>query len=162
MAHFVKTGFWAKAKIGLKGWLDLDELIRQVAGGGTFSSITGAPSDNTLLAANLDAKLDVVNTPVALVNAPTMDLTSINQTLSTSEATRTFTISSLSDDITLAVILNTTDATYTFPAGSLTVSEGVASGDNLLVLSGVSGDTYVIGVKKIGSIYYVVSKNFGQ
>jgi len=137
MAHFVKTGFWEKAARGFKGWLNLDDLIESVAG-------------------------SITNNPSALTDGTTIDITSTNSTLTSSAATRTFDISYLGDDMTLVVTLNTTDASYTFPAGSLTVSEGIASGDNILVLSGVSGDKYVIGIKNIGGVYYVVSKNFGQ
>ena len=97
-----------------------------------------------------------------LSDAATVDISAKKATLESSAATRTFTISYSGDDITLVVTLNTTDAVYTFPTGSLCVSEGVASGDNTLTLSGVSGDKYVIGIKKVGSSYYVVSKNFGQ
>lgn len=131
MPYFIKTGYWEKASKSFKGWLNLDDIIRQ--------------------------------TPtVALTDATTIDISAAKQTLASSAATRTFTISYNGDDITLVVTLNTTDAVYTFPTGSLCVSEGVASGDNTLTLSGVSGDKYVIGIKKVGSAYYVVSKNFDQ
>lgn len=104
----------------------------------------------------------LTNTATALTDAATIDLTAIKHTLASSAATRTFTISYTGDDITLVVTLSATSATYTFPATALCVSEGTASGDNLLALSGVSGDKYVIGIKKVGSAYYVASKNFGQ
>lgn len=103
-----------------------------------------------------------VNSATALVDGATIDLTAIKHTLASSSATRTFTISYTGDDISLEVTLSNTAATYTFPATSLCVSEGVASGDNTLSLSGVSGDKYIIAIKKIGSAYYVASKNFGQ
>ena len=101
-------------------------------------------------------------TAVALTDAASMDLTSIKHTLASSSATRTFTISYTGDDITLVVTLSNTGAVYTFPATALCVSDGVASGDNTLTLAGVSGDKYVIGIKKVGSAFYVASKNFGQ
>lgn len=104
----------------------------------------------------------LVNSATVVTDASTMDLTAIKHTLSSSSATRTFTISYTGDDITLIVTLSNTAAVYTFPATSLCVSDGVSSGDNTLTLAGVSGDKYVIGIKKIGSDYYVVSKNFGQ
>lgn len=132
MPYFIKTGFWEKSKKGFKGWLNLDDLIESS------------------------------NSVVALTDSSTIDITGNINTLTSSSATRTFTISSNSDDITLEVTLNTTDAVYTFPSGSLCVSEGTASGDNTLTLSGTSGDKYIIGIKRIGSIYYVASKNFGQ
>lgn len=141
MAYFIKTGFWEKAAKAPNGWLNLDLLI---------SIVTG------------DLFVTKTNTSVALTDAATMDLSATKQNLTSSAATRTFTISYTGDDITLKIVLNNTAATYTFPAGSLCVSEGIASGDNTLSLSGTSGDTYIIGIKKIGSNYYVVSKNFGQ
>ncbi len=162
MPTFIKTGFWEKQEKGFKGWLNLDRLIASLAGGGSFASLTGQPTDNTALAVDLDAKLDIVNDSVALVNSATMDLTSAKHTLSTSSATRTFTISYTGDDITLIVTLSAVSSTFTFPATSLCVSEGVATGNNTFPLAGVSGDKYVIGVKKVGSDYYVACKNFGQ
>lgn len=110
----------------------------------------------------LALKQDLVNSSSALIDSATMDLTAIKHTLASSSATRTFTISYTGDDITLVVTLSNTAATYTFPATSLCVADGVASGNNTLALAGVSGDKYVIAIKKIGSDYYVVSKNFGQ
>lgn len=137
MATFIKTGFWEKAQYGFKGWLNLDQLIESIAG-------------------------SISSNAVALTDGASINITARNQTLSSSASTRTFTISYIGDDITLVVTLANTAATYTFPSGSLCVSEGIASGDNTLSLSGVSGDKYVIGIKKIGSDYYVISKNFGQ
>lgn len=110
----------------------------------------------------LDAKLAHTIAATALTDAASMDLTTAKHTLASSSATRTFTISYAGDDITLEVTLSATSATYTFPATARCVSEGVASGDNTLSLSGVSGDKYIIAIKKIGSAYYVASKNFGQ
>jgi hypothetical protein len=62
----------------------------------------------------------------------------------------------------MEVVLNATSATYTFPSNSLTVSEGVATGDNTLLLAGISGDKYLIGIKNVNNTYYIVAKNFGQ
>jgi hypothetical protein len=120
--------------------------------------------NNTLSPARVANALDgiLINSAIALVDASTMDLTETKHTLASSSATRTFTISYTGDDITLEVTLSNTAATYTFPAAALCVSEGVASGDNTLALSGVSGDKYIIAIKKMGSAYYVVAKNFGQ
>lgn len=132
------------------------------SGGGTWGSITGTLPDQTDLNTALTARQLLVNSATALTDAASMDLTAIKHTLTTSSATRTFTISYTGDDITLIVTLNAVTSTFTFPAGSLTVSEGVASGDNTCVISGASGDKYVIAIKKVGSVYYVVAKNFGQ
>lgn len=113
-------------------------------------------SGGTLTATGIDY------TPNALTDASSMALTHPVHTLTTSSATRTFTISYTGNDITIELILNTTGSVFTFPASSLCVSEGVASGDNTCTLAGVSGDKYVIAIKKIGSNYYVACKNFGQ
>lgn len=131
-------------------------------GGGTWGSITGTLSSQTDLQNALNAKQALVNSATALVDAASMDLTAIKHTLATSSATRTFTISYTGDDIALEVTLSATSSTFTFPATSLCVSDGLATGDNTLPLAGVSGDKYIIAIKKIGSAYYVVSKNFGQ
>lgn len=141
MAHYIKTGFWEKAQKGALGWLHLERLITDTISGQFLP----------------------VSTPdTTITDAATMDVASAKETLTSSAATRTFTISYPGDDSTIEVILNTTSATYTFPANSLCVSEGVASGDNTLELSGTSGDHYIIGIKNMGSTYYVVAKNFGQ
>lgn len=107
-------------------------------------------------------KLSIVNDPVALVDAASMQLTAAKHTLSTSSATRTFTITYTGDNITIEVTLNATSSTFTFPLTTLCISEGVASGDHNMSLSGVSGDRYIIEVKKIGSNYYAAVKNFKQ
>lgn len=120
---------------------------------------TGTSTSKYVSPSTLQGKDD---TAVALVDASSMALTGPKHTLSSSSATRTFTISFVGDDITLIVTLSNTAATYTFPAAALCVSEGTASGDNTCALSGVSGDKYVIAIKKVGSAYYVVCKNFGQ
>jgi len=162
MPVFIKTGFWEKSIKGSKGWLDLERLISSIGTSAVWGTVTGTLSNQTDLQSALDAKQPSVNSSVALVDASTMDLTATKQTLSSSSATRTFTISFTGDDITLEVTLSAASAVYTFPATSLCVSEGVASGDNTLTLSGVSGDKYIIGIKKIGNNYYIVAKNFGQ
>lgn len=130
--------------------------------GGTWGGITGTLSDQTDLNTALGNRQLLVNSATALTDAASMDLTAIKHTLTTSSATRTFTISYTGDDITLEITLNTTASTLTFPATSLCVSEGVPSGDNTCALTGTSGDKHIIAIKKIGSAYYVVAKNFGQ
>lgn len=120
----------------------------------------GAPDQNAVFDA-LALKAALINAAVVLTDGATIDLTAIKHTLSTSSS-RTFTISYTGDDITIELTLSATSATQTFPAAALCVSDGLATGDNTLPLAGVSGDKYVIAIKKIGSAYYVVSKNFGQ
>jgi hypothetical protein len=149
-------------KIKFKNFLGtIESFLRNdatVARNYQFQDRDGTIADNTDLA----LKQSLVNAATALTDGTTIDLTAIKHTLASSSATRTFTISYTGDDITVEVTLSATSATYTFPATSLCVSEGVASGDNTLALSGVSGDKYIIGIKKVGSAYYVASKNFGQ
>jgi hypothetical protein len=142
--------------------LETDTLNAKIGDGLTAWNSLAYFVDVPTITSALALKQNLVNTEVALVDAASMDLTAIKHTLSSSSATRTFTISYTGDDITLVVTLSAVSATYTFPATSLCVSEGVASGDNTLALAGSSGDKYIIGIKKIGSAYYVVSKNFGQ
>lgn len=141
MPHFIKTGFWEKSQKGALGWLNLERIIADVIGG-PYQQVT--------------------NTAVALTDAAEIDLSATKHTLTSSSSTREFTISYIGDDITLEVTLNAISAIYTFPVGSLCVSEGLSLGDNLLELAGNSGDKYIIGIKNIDGNYYIVSKNFGQ
>lgn len=152
-------------------------------GTGTVTAVTGTTnritsSGGATPAINIDAAYDaaitaeiaaavalrqlLINSATALTDASSMDLTAIKHTLTTSSATRTFTISYTGDDITLEVTLNTTSSVFTFPATSLCVSDGTASGDNTCTINAASGDKIIIAIKKIGSAYYVVAKNFGQ
>lgn len=169
-------GSWGSITGTLSDQTDLNTALtaRLLLAGGTMSGniamgtnkVTGLGAGS----ANGDAiryeqhilKQDLANSATSITDASTMDLTAIKHTLTTSSATRTFTISYTGDDITLEVTLNAISSTFTFPATSLCVSEGIASGDNLLSLSGVSGDKYMIAIKKVGSNYRVVCKNFGQ
>lgn len=155
-----------KDKTGSDGivnkWRDVDANEIKTVVNANDALITAAQADADAAQTTANAALPKVNAATALVDAASMDLTAAKHTLASSSATRTFTISYTGDDITLEVTLTNTAATYTFPATALCVSEGTASGDNTLSLSGVSGDKYIIGIKKIGSAYYVASKNFGQ
>lgn len=140
MPYFIKTGLWEKSTKGFKGWLNLEEIFNEL-----FSE-----------------KLNITNPAIALTDAATIDLSTAKHTLISSSAARTFTISYPGDDITLEVTLNNTLAVYTFPVTALGVSEGVATGDNTITLTGSSSNKYIIGIKKIGNAYYVVSKNFSE
>ncbi len=104
----------------------------------------------------------ILNTTTALSDTSTIDIATTKNSLASSSATRTFTISYAGDYMTIEVTLSAVSAIYTFPSASLCVSDGISSGDNTLTLAGISGDKYVIAIEKIGSVYYVVSKNFGQ
>ena len=102
------------------------------------------------------------DTAVALTDAATIDITGPKHTLSCSLG-RTFTISHAGDDIVLVITLSATSATFTFPAAALCVADGTASGDNTLVITGAtSGDKHLIAIAKVGSSYFVGSKNCGQ
>jgi len=141
MPTFIKTGFWEKVTKGAKGWLNLDQLIQSI-----FTTEQSTPS-----------------TVTALTDAATIDVATTVNSLSSSSATRTFTISYTGDVTEIEVTLVNTAATYTFPATALCInSDGTASGDNTATLAGASGDKYLIMTNKIGSNYYVIIKNFGQ
>lgn len=133
MPTFIKAGFWEKADKSYKGWLNLDLSF-----------------------------LKILNSSVSLTDSSTITISGIKHTLTTSDATKTVDISYSGDCSMLEVILNTTSSVFTFPIGTLCVADGVASGDNTLTLSGVSGDKYVIGIMNIGGNYSVASRNFGQ
>ena len=137
MPIFIKTGFWEKASKAPKEWLNLDLIL-----GSIFQKI--------------------VNATTVIEDSSTIDVSAIKQSLETSESAITVDISYLGDDSTIELTLNAASSILTFPVTALCVSEGVASGDNLLALSGVSGDKYIIGIKKIGTAYYIIAKNFGQ
>lgn len=159
------------SELAVAGALAGTELVEVVQGGVNKKTTTqdianlssgGVSSVNGRTGAVVGVQ-DTVNTAVAITDAASMDLTAIKHTLTTSSATRTFTISYTGDDISLKVILNATSSVFTFPAGALCVSEGIASGNNTCPLSGVSGDAYVIAIKHWGSsVYTVVCKNTGQ
>jgi hypothetical protein len=123
-----------------------------------LKNIIDSKGNNTELA----LKQALVNSAVALTDGATIDLTATKHTLASSAATRTFTISYTGDDIVMVVTLSATSAVYTFPATALCVSDGVASGDNTCTIEGISGDKHIFAIKKIGSNYYVVAKNFLQ
>lgn len=128
----------------------------------TIATALGLKADTTFVQTELALKQSLINAAVVITDASTMDITAIKNTLTTSSATRTFTISYTGDDIALEVTLNATSSVFTFPASALCVSEGVSSGDNTCTLAGVSGDKHIFAIKKIGSAYYVAAKNFTQ
>ena len=116
MPTFIKNGYWEKLKRGYDRWLNLDDLIL---------SITSIYQKGK-------------NTPVVLTDASSIDIASVSNVLTTSSATRTFTISYVGDAAILEVTLNATNSVFTFPLNSLCVSDGTASGDNTLSLPGIS------------------------
>jgi len=152
--------------VGTIAATDVQAAIAEVAaeaGGGTIASqatVNAGTNDTEIISPLKAAKLN--RDAIALTDTSTIDLTGAKHTLASSSGTRTFTISHIGEFITIEVTLSTTTATYTFPAAALCTSEGSASGNNTLALSGVSGDKYLIISQSIGSNYYIVAKNFGQ
>lgn len=121
-----------------------------------------APSQNAVFDA-LALKKDIANTASALTDGGSIDITGTKHTLTTDEATITFSQSYTGDFANIDVTFNTTAATWTFPAGSLCVVEGSASGNNTATVSGVSGDKIVISIWFVAaSNYRIAIKNFGQ
>lgn len=105
---------------------------------------------------------DKDDTAVALVDGATIDITGPKHTLATATG-RTFTISHAGDDIILVITLSATSATFTFPAGSSCVADGgSATGTSLTITGATSGDRHVVAIIKVGSSYFVASKNVGQ
>ncbi len=99
---------------------------------------------------------------VALTDGATIDITGPKHTLSTALG-RTFTISHAGDHGTIDILLSATSATFTFPATALCVYAGSGSGDNTLIVTGVtSGDHIMVGWIKQGSYYRVTGVNFRQ
>lgn len=128
-----------------------------------ISGLTQAQADALYASiSNLALKQNLIITETALVDGATIDLAQQNNVLATSRSTITFTISNTSTFIYLTITLTGTSLVLTFPANSLCVSDGTASGDNTCTLAGASGDKYEIAIKKRVSTYSVVSKNFGQ
>lgn len=139
---------------------DASETVEGVAEIATQAEVnTGTDDLRIVTALKLKNRDGAVAT---LTDASTTDMTSDKWTWATSSATRTVTFSFTGDKSEGVVTLSAIAATFTMPAACLCVSEGLASGDNLLALSGVSGDKYFISIRKFGSAYYVVCKNFGQ
>ncbi len=100
----------------------------------------------------------------ALTDGASITLTAAKHTLTTDEATITFTDSFTGDFLGIEITLSgITGATWTLPANSLGAYNGVATGTNNIVIAGaVSGDKIIISRWKCGSNYYYVAFNFGQ
>jgi len=102
------------------------------------------------------------NSSSALTDGAAITITGLKHTLTSTQATVTWTLSQTSDFQTTDIILNATSTTWTFPANALCVVDGVASGTNTAALTGVSGDHHIMSIYKDGTNYRVVIKNFGQ
>lgn len=127
----------------------------------TFDGTTGKLIQDGGFTVAQVAKLS--NTASALSDGSSITITGIKHTLTTSQATITFTHSFTGDFANISVTMSTTSAVWTFAAGALCVVEGIASGDNTATISATSGDKIVISIWNIdGTNYRVVCKNFGQ
>jgi hypothetical protein len=119
-------------------------------------------STDTLLA----AKQSLVNAASALSDGAAITLSSIKHTLSTTQATITFTDTYTGDFLSVEVTFNTTEATWTFPTGSKTVyineaGTATTSTTTIVIAGATSGDKLVLSRGLWGSAYYYVVKNFG-
>jgi hypothetical protein len=143
---------------------DVDNVIIYKSGaGGAWGTITGTLSDQTDLQGELDDKANLANTATALSDGSSISITGVKHTLTTTQATITFSDSWVGDFTTISVTFTQTSAVWTFPAGALCVVDGVASGDNTATVTGTSGDKIVLSIWDVdGTNYRVVTKDFGQ
>lgn len=132
------------------------------SGSSAWGGITGTLSNQTDLQAALDAKQAIANSSSSLSDGSSITITGPKHTLTSTQATVTWTLSQAGDFQTTDITLNATSTTWTFPANTLCVVDGVASGNNVAVLSGTSGDHHIMSIYKDGTNYRVVIKNFGQ
>lgn len=125
----------------------------------TFQDRSGTIADDTDLA----LKRSIANTAGALTDGGAITITGTKHTLTTTQATITFSDSFTGDFTDIDVTFNTTAATWTFMAGSLCVVEGSSSGDNTATIAATSGDKIVISIWFVSSgNYRIAIKNFGQ
>lgn len=126
----------------------------------TFQDRDGTIADDTDLA----LKVAITNTAVPLTDGAAITLTATKHTLTTDEATITFTDSFAGDFLGAEIILSgITGATWTFPAGSLCFFMGTATGTNVMTISGaVAGDNIVLSRWNSGNKKHYVAINNGQ
>lgn len=89
MPTFIKTGFWEKAQYGFKGWLNLDQLILQIAGsiggGWPLSGPADVTGDITIQGDSNDLNLigfedvEINSTGSLNINSGTVDINSQQQ-----------------------------------------------------------------------------------
>lgn len=134
----------------------------QGSGSSVWGGITGTLSNQTDLQTALDAKIAISDSYTTLTDGSTVTITGPMHNLTSDESTITWTFSHGTHFQNTDIVLNATTTTWTFPANTLCVVDGVPSGDNTAAMVGVSGDNYAMSIKKNGSTYKVVIKNFGQ
>jgi len=107
-------------------------------------------------------KLAIANTSSSLTDGSAITITGTKHTLTSDEATVTWTLSQTSDFQTTVITLNTATTTYTFPSNTLCRVNGIATGDNTATLVGNSGDIWVMVIYKDGTDYKVAISNWEQ
>lgn len=128
----------------------------------TNGTTTTAPSQDDVFDA-LALKKDAAITAASLTDGGSITITAAKHTLTTDEATITFSDSYTGDFTNIDVTFSTTAATWTFPSGSLCVVEGSETGNNVATVTGTSGDIIVISIWFVSSgNYRIAIKNFGQ
>lgn len=124
-------------------------------------------SDNSVPTKNdvrdeMELKSYAVNTSSSLTDGATITITGIKHTLTSDEATVTYTLSQTPDFSITDITLNTATTVWTFPANTLCRVNGIASGDNTATLVGNSGDHWMMVIWKDGSNYRVAISNYEQ
>jgi hypothetical protein len=141
-------------------------LVSAASSAAAWGAITGTLSAQTDLNTALAAKQALINAAVAITDAATITLTAIKHTLTTDEATITFSDSYTGDFLSVEITFNATGTTWTFPTGSkLTyVNEAgtaTTSTTTMTISGATSGDKMVMSRGLFGSNYYYIVKNFG-
>lgn len=132
------------------------------------SSLDIRRSDNSVVFNISSSGLNLAATATALTDGSSIALTRYKHTLTTTQATITFTDSHTGDFQIVEVIFNRTGATWTFPANSLckyvdASGTTTTSGDNTLTISGAtSGDRIILMRSLVGSNRSWIAVNFGQ
>lgn len=120
-----------------------------------------APSENAVFDA-LVLKHDLTNSATSLSDGGSITITTLKHTLTTTQATITFTDSYTGDFTDIEVTFNTTSSTWTFPSSSLCIFNGTATGNNVMAVTGASGDKILLSRVTFGSNKYYLAVNMGQ
>lgn len=140
---------------------DASESTKGIAELAEQSEVNTGTDDNRIVTPKKLAEVD--HAAVALTDGGSIALTAPKHTLTTDEATVTFSYTFTGEEMKVLITLNALSATYTFPSGTLCItSEGTPTGDNIMAVSGASGDKYLLVVTKFGSSYVAIIKNIGQ
>lgn len=110
----------------------------------------------------METKQYLANSSTSLTDGASITITGLKHTLTTDEATITFTFSQTCDYQTTVVTFNAVTATWTFPANTLIKYEGVPEGDNTVTINSTSGNKILVTTYKDGSNYYVAIGDWSQ